>query len=266
MPARSYLFVPGDRPERFAKALASGAHAVILDLEDAVQPARKAEARHRVVQWLASASQAVLVRINPAETPWHDDDCAVLVSPQVRGVMIPKAQARDDVIRVGSHLRPEQEILPLIETAAGYACLSEIAACPQVGRLAFGTFDFMADTGIQEDGQALDAIRTQMVLTSRLAQLAAPIDGVCLAVDDAERIRAETLRSRRWGMGGKLCIHPAQVDAVNVGFAPTDAERAWAARVMQALQSGTLGAVAVDGKLVDRPIALRAQTILSEAA
>lgn len=265
MPARSYLFVPGDRSERFDKALASGAHAVILDLEDAVTPARKSTARDDVARWLDAACTAVFVRINPVGTPWHDEDCAVLMSPMVRGVMIPKAESRDDIASVAKRLRDDQEILPLIESATGHAHLQSIAEGPQVARLAFGTFDFMADTGIQEDAQALDAIRTQMVLASRLANLIAPIDGVSLAVDDAAAVRADALRSRRWGMGGKLCIHPAQVDAVNGSFAPTDAERAWALRVVQALQSGALGAVAVDGKLVDRPIALRAQSILSEA-
>ncbi len=264
-PSRSYLFVPGDRPERFAKALAAGAHAVILDLEDAVTPERKDEARAAIAQWLGSTQAAVFVRINPADTQWHEQDCALLAAAAVRGVMVPKAQDAAQLRAIAARLREGQALIPLVETVAGYFAATAIAGVARVSRLAFGTYDFMSDSGIESDAQELDAVRTQLVLVSRQAGLQAPIDGVSLAVDDAEQLERDARRSRRFGMGAKLCIHPRQVAPVHAAFAPSQEEVAWARRVLQALASGPLGAIAVDGKLVDKPIALRAQAILAQA-
>lgn len=262
---RSYLFVPGDRPERFDKALAAGAHAVILDLEDAVLPERKEQARAAIAQWLAQASAPVFVRINPAGTPWHDEDCALFESPALRGVMLPKAEDATQLARLARHLGDGQEIIPLVETVAGHFEAQALARVPRVSRLAFGSFDFMSDSGIQADGEELDAVRIHLVLASRHAGLRPPIDGVSLAIDDAAQLERDVRRSRRYGMGGKLCIHPKQVNVVHVGFAPKPEEVAWARRVLDALAGGPLGAIAVDGKLVDKPIALRAEAILAEA-
>jgi citrate lyase subunit beta/citryl-CoA lyase len=262
---RSYLFVPGDRPERFDKALASGAHAVILDLEDAVIPDRKPLARAALAEWLARSTARVFVRVNPAGTPWHEEDCALLASTAVRGVMVPKAEDAGVLAQVAAHLRPEQELLPLVETVAGHFEAAALAQVARVSRLAFGSFDFMSDAGIQGDVEELDAVRTNLVLASRRMGLQAPVDGVSLAIDDAAQLEQDVRRSRRFGMGGKLCIHPRQVAVVHTGFAPRPEEVDWARRVLDALAAGPLGAIAVDGKLVDRPIAARAEAILREA-
>jgi citrate lyase subunit beta / citryl-CoA lyase len=152
-----------------------------------------------------------------------------------------------------------------VETVAGHFAAAEIARVPRVTRLAFGSFDFMSDAGIRGDAEELDAVRTHLVLVSRHAGIAAPVDGVTLATDDVPQIERDVARSRRWGMGGKLCIHPKQVAPVNAGFAPSAKEVDWARRVVDALAKGQLGAVTVDGKLVDRPIELMARTILEEA-
>jgi len=264
--ARSYLFVPGDRPERFDKALASGAHAVILDLEDAVTPQRKVQAREAIAGWLKQAGARVFVRVNPEGTPWHADDCELLLdSDRLAGVMVPKAEDHISIARLARHLGDGQELIPLVETVAGHFEAAAMARVPRVGRLAFGSFDFMADSGIQADGEELDAVRTNLVLVSRHAGLRAPIDGVSAAIEDAAQLERDVRRSRRFGMGAKLCIHPKQVPIVHVGFAPRPEEVDWARRVLDALASGPLGAIAVDGKLVDRPIALRAEAILAEA-
>jgi citrate lyase subunit beta/citryl-CoA lyase len=265
MTDRSYLFVPGDRPERFDKALASGAHAVILDLEDAVAPERKPLARDALRMWLQSASSPVYVRVNPPGTAWHEEDCDLLRLPAVRGAMVPKAEHSDALARIAGLLQAPQDVIPLVETVAGWFNAAELVRAPRVLRLAFGSFDFMLDSGIQGDGQELDAVRTQMVLLSRHAGLQAPIDGVSLAIDDAARLEADVLRSRSFGFGAKLCIHPRQVAAIHRGFSPTQDQIAWARRVIDALAAGPLGAVAVDGKLVDRPIALMAQSVLDDA-
>lgn len=263
--SRSYLFVPGDRPERFDKALAAGAHAVILDLEDAVTPERKTQARAAIHEWLAGTQASVFIRINPAGTPWHEEDCALLASSAVRGVMAPKAEDVAVLQGIAARLRDGQELIPLVETVAGYFEAEAIARVPRVSRLAFGSVDFMSDSGIEADGEELDAVRTHLVLASRQAGLRAPIDGVSLVIDDAQQVERDARRCRRFGMGAKLCIHPRQVTPVHVAFAPRPEEVAWARRVLAALESGPLGAIAIDGKLVDKPVALRAQTILAQA-
>ncbi len=262
---RSYLFVPGDRPERFDKAIASGAHGVILDLEDAVQPERKPQAREAVLGWLAQATQPVWVRINPADTAWYADDCSVLASPLVRGLMVPKAQDVQGLTALAGTLREDQRLIPLVETVAGWFEAKAIAQVPRVLRLAFGSVDFMSDSGIQGEGEEMNAVRTQLVLVSRLAGIVAPIDGVSVAIDDATQLETDVRRSRRFGFGAKLCIHPKQVAGVHRGFAPSAAEVAWARRVVEALAAGPMGAVTVDGKMVDKPIALLAQAILGES-
>jgi citrate lyase subunit beta/citryl-CoA lyase len=262
---RSYLFVPGDRPERFDKALASGAHGVILDLEDAVQPERKPLARESVRQWLAQARTPVWVRINPADTPWYGEDCDLLAAPMVRGLMVPKAQDAAALSELAGRLREDQWLIPLVETVAGWFAAREIAHVPRVLRLAFGSVDFMSDSGIQGEAEEMNSVRTQLVLVSRLAGIAAPIDGVSVAIDDAPQLDLDVRRSRRFGFGAKLCIHPKQVAGVHAGFAPTAVELAWAERVVAALAAGPLGAITVDGKMVDKPVALLAQAMLAEA-
>lgn len=265
MQERSYLFVPGDRPERFDKAIASGAHGVILDLEDAVQPERKPQAREAVRGWLARTKTPVWVRINPADTAWYAEDCSLLAAPMVRGLMVPKAQDASGLAQLAGRLLDDQWLIPLVETVAGWFAAQDIARVPRVARLAFGSVDFMSDSGIQGEAEEMNGVRTQLVLVSRLAGIAAPIDGVSVAIDDPAQLESDVRRSRRFGFGAKLCIHPKQVTGVHQGFAPTEAEVAWAGRVVAALAAGPLGAVTVDGKMVDKPIALLAQAILSEA-
>jgi citrate lyase subunit beta/citryl-CoA lyase len=260
MTPRSYLFVPADRPERYAKALASGADAVIVDLEDAVAPPAKDSARAALLAWLARAEGQVVVRINAGGTPWFADDLAVLLSPQVVAAMVPKAERADDLARV-----PHASLLPLVETAAGVDNVREIARAPRVQRLVFGSIDLQADLGMAGDGDELLVFRTQLVLQSRLANLAPPVDGVCTAIDDTAALAADTLRARRLGFGAKLCIHPRQVDPVNRGFTPGADEVAWARRVLDAAAAAGGAAVAVDGRMVDKPVLLRAQALIRQA-
>ena len=258
-PARSLLFVPGSRPDRFEKALAAGANAVIIDLEDAVAPADKERAREDVSAWLAP-HRAVMVRINGADTAWFRDDLALCCRPGVAAVMLPKAERAEDVAAVRG--AGAATVLPLIESAAGMAALTAIAAAPGVQRLVFGSIDFQVDLGVRDALEdELLFFRSQLVLTSRLAGLQAPVDGVSTAIDDADQLRDDVLRARRLGFGGKLCIHPRQVASVNRHFAPSAAERAWAQRVLDAAAASGGAAIAVDGKMVDKPVILRAQAI-----
>lgn len=261
-PARSLLFVPGDRPERFAKAAASGAHEVILDLEDAVAPAAKLQARDAVAAWLALGKAAV-VRINAADTPWFAEDLAMLQAAASGGLMLPKAEA--DALAHCAALLEGRHLIALLETVRGYMQLRRLAAEPGLSRLAFGSVDFGAESGIDDESDAMLAIRTQIVLESCHAGLAAPIDGVSLELSDAGLIGQHALRSRQLGFGGKLCIHPRQVAAVNTAFQPTAAEVQWAHAVLAAFEASQGAVTTVDGKMVDKPVVDRARRIAAEA-
>ncbi|HEY1225805.1 MAG TPA: CoA ester lyase [Ramlibacter sp.] len=259
---RSYLFVPGDRPDRFAKACASGAHAVIVDLEDAVAPEHKASARSALASWL-HPDHPVMVRVNASDTAWFREDCALAGRPGVAGIMLPKAERLQDIESLRA--AGAAVVLPLVETAVGYDQARTLAGAPGVQRLVFGSIDFQLDLGITGDDEALLAFRSGLVLASRLAGIAAPVDGVSTAIDDPAQLAADAGRARRLGFGAKLCIHPKQVQGVNAAFSPSGAEVRWASRVLDAAAKAGGAAVAVDGKMVDRPVLLRAQAILDDA-
>lgn len=262
-PARSLLFVPGDRPERYDRAVASGAHAVILDLEDAVAPAAKVRARADVAAWLARGSQA-WVRINPADTPWHEDDMAALRALPEAGIMLPKADAA--TLAAALRVLPGRRIIALLETVSGYMDLPALARTPGLARIAFGSVDFSMDSGIADEGDAMTPVRAAIVLASRHAGLPPPIDGVSLEFTDPDRMGSDAARSRQLGFGAKLCIHPRQVSHVNAAWLPTQAERAWAERVLAADGASGGAATAVDGKMIDKPVVEQARRILAEAA
>lgn len=263
--SRAWLFVPGHRPERFEKALAAGADRVIIDLEDAVAPADKDSARAALAAWLAEASARVAVRLNAADTPWFEPDLALLQHAAVSTVVLPKAEDTAVLARLAAQ-RSGLALVPLIESAAGIAAARTLAAAPGVERLAFGHIDFQLDLGMKDASEAdLLPQRCELVLASRLARIAPPLDGVTVAIDDAARLAEDVQRARRLGFGGKLCIHPRQVAGVRAGLAPSEAELAWARRVLEAAAAARGAAVAVDGKMVDKPVLLRAEGILKES-
>ncbi|WP_022981568.1 CoA ester lyase [Ideonella sp. B508-1] len=263
MSPRSYLFVPGDRPERFAKAEASGADAVIADLEDAVSPAAKSAARNAV--HAALAGRRVVLRVNGRDTPWFDDDARLAAHPGVAAVMLPKTAQADDVAALRARCG-DKPVLALVETARGMACLAAIAAAPGVDRLVFGSVDFQLDMDIEDDDEALRTWRAHLVLASRVAGLAAPVDGVTVSLDDAARIAADARRARAFGFGGKLCIHPRQVALVNAAFTPPPERLDWARRVVAASEAAGGAAVAVDGKMIDAPVLASALRLLRAGA
>lgn len=259
---RSYLFVPGNRPERIAKALAAGADAVIVDLEDAVAPVDKPAARAAVAAWL-SPQRPVVIRINAPDTLWFAEDLALCALAGVGAVLVPKAERVADLQRIAT-VAVGRALLPLIETARGFDHAREIARADGVQRLVFGSIDFQLDLGIKGDDDALLFFRSQLVLWSRLADRAAPVDGVTTAIDDLDQLQRDTARARRLGFGAKLCIHPRQVETVNRGFVPNENELDWAQRVLDAAAQAGGAAIAVDGKMIDRPVILRAQALVDE--
>ena len=269
--ARTFLFVPGNRPDRFAKAEAAGADVVVIDLEDAVAPDDKDAARSDVAQWLSSGHAAV-VRINGADTQWFDGDIAILAAVGINnpagaaegvgaGAMLAKAEASEIVSRVAT--ASNAPVIPLIETAVGVLNAPGIAATPGVARIAFGAIDFAAELGVDpDDREALLHARSTLVLASAAARVASPVDGVTTALRDAEKLTDDVGYAARIGFRGKLCIHPSQVAAVHDRLAPTDDQVAWARRIVDATRADG-SAVAVDGHMVDPPVVARAQQILT---
>ncbi|HIH2749842.1 CoA ester lyase [Burkholderia aenigmatica] len=263
--AQSYLFVPGNRPERFASALASGADAVIIDLEDAVEPAAKVSARETVRAWV-SRHQPVLVRINGRGTPWFEQDAKLVALEGIAGVVIPKTESLDDIVEVVSNAKRKIPVFPLIETARGMWSAMDIAKAPYVKRLMFGTLDFIAEMGTDDDCEALNPYRTQLALVSRVAGIEQPVDGVTPDIHDTERLVADTRNGKRHGFGAKLCIHPKQIAAVHECYSPSARDVEWAIRVVDAVSRADGAATTVDGKMVDRPVLLRAQKVLAFAS
>jgi citrate lyase subunit beta/citryl-CoA lyase len=227
---RSYLFVPGNRPDRFAKAAASGVDVVVIDLEDAVPPAEKKIARAALAEWLSTNSTPVAVRVNDVNSEWFRDDIAVCRAPSVAAVMLPKTERIDDIFLCEFAGKPT-DILPMIETAQGFRNVVAIAQHRLTTRLVFGNVDFQLDLGIDGDDEQLLYFRSQIVFASRIGNLLPPVDGVSTTLDDPEQITRDTLRAKRLGFGAKLCIHPKQVAAVNAAFIPSEKDVEWAQRV-----------------------------------
>jgi citrate lyase subunit beta/citryl-CoA lyase len=261
--ARSWLFVPGDRADRFAKAAASGADVVICDLEDAVAAEAKAPARTEVGRWLADGGHAC-VRINAHGTPFHDDDVAVLAgAPGLVAVMLPKAEDPRVLAGLSDALGPDTPVVALVETALGQHRVHEVAAARGVARLAFGSIDLALDLGAEDAPLPLLFARSSLVLASRVAGLPAPVDGVTPQLDDPAAVRAAAATAAGLGFGGKLCVHPRQVDAVHAGFRPGEDEILHARRVLAAVTDG--GAGRLEGQMLDRPIVERARQVLRTA-
>lgn len=264
-PVRSALFVPATRPDRIAKALASGADAVIVDLEDAVPATEKAAARDNLRHFLEEQPDVrVCVRINPAFSAEHEADLALCCRhPGVGTVLLPKAEPGAGLKRLAATGKP---IWLLIESAAGLVGLHELAGSAGVERLALGTLDLAQDLALVAEQEpamrALDHARFELVVHSRAAARLPPIDGVFPALRDDAGLASAAAHARAVGFGGMFCIHPHQVPVVNAAFAPTAVELDWARRVLEATASGQ-GVAVVDGEMVDAPVIARARGLLA---
>lgn len=265
---RTALFVPASRPERIPKALASGADAVIVDLEDAVEPGAKDTARAALAEFCTASPDArLLVRVNDATTAWFQADldaCARLAG--VAGILLPKAESAEQVAAAAAPGRP---VLPIIESARGVVELPRIAAAPGVQRLSFGSLDLGLDLGMAPDSEGaramLDHVRCQILLHGRVAGLRSPLDGVHPAIDDAAGLAAAAKHARELGFAGMLCIHPAQLPVVHQAYAPSEDEVGWARRVVDTHEQTGSAAFRLDGKMVDAPVIARARHVLALA-
>jgi len=284
---RSLLFVPGDRAERFAKASASGADAVILDLEDAVMPERRLGARVEVARWLETAERGVpvWVRINPVATDDALEDLAAIIDARPDGIVLPKARDGADVHRVDHWLeglearcgyaRGSIGLLPLITESAGALLnAASFTALPdRVVGLTWGAEDLAADVGASANRTGDGEYELTFAMARSFCLLAAAAAGVPAfdTIDtefrDLATVERRARASRRQGFVGKLAIHPAQVAPIHAAFQPTVEEVAWAERVVAAFAASPgVGAVAFEGGMLDRPHLRQAERILAAAA
>jgi citrate lyase subunit beta/citryl-CoA lyase len=257
--ASLFLFVPADRPDRFAKARAAGADAIIVDLEDAVAPAAKDNARSGLRSALTSLAPGapVFIRINATMTRWHADDLSEISTLPVAGIVLPKTESGGELASLRRSCA-DKALIALVETARGLVAAEEIAAAAD--RVAFGSVDFAADLGCAHVREALLLARSRLVLASRLSGAPQPIDGVTVAVKEEAVIEDDARHAAALGFGGKLLIHPAQIAPARRGLAPSQQDIEWAEKI---LAGGADGAArAVDGVMVDAPVLARARQIL----
>ncbi len=254
------LFVPGDKPALLAKAAQSGADAIIIDLEDAVAPAAKAEARDAAIRHGIS-NLPVILRINPAGTIWHMDDLRALASAEIAAIMLPKAETVESIAAIFRTLGRPLPLIALIESAKGLGNLSQILTAPHVALAAFGSLDYALDLDCAPEWEPLLAARSELVLRSRLAGLPSPIDGVTPTLTDLAAIEHDATRARALGFRGKLAIHPKQIAPILRAMQATSAEIAWAEKILAALEGSAV--LAIDGAMVDAPVIARAKKILA---
>lgn len=262
---RSLLFVPGSRPDRIAKALQAGADAVCVDLEDAVAPDRKAEARSAVAEILAETG-GFGVRVNAVSTEWGEADCAAIRDLSPDFVMIPKADRPVDVAAVRSLFGEADAppLLPIIESAEGLKNAWDTAMEAGILAVMFGGGDLSADLGVSMDWEPLLFARSQVVAAAARARVWA-MDVPFIDVANEDGLVAETARARALGYRAKACIHPRQVAAVNAGFTPSQDEIDSARAVLDAFRAAAGGVALHNGKLIEKPIVLAAERVLDAA-
>lgn len=277
---RSLLFMPGNQEKMLLKTPTVTADAVIWDLEDAVAPADKAAARELVGKHIAGlpAGVPVFVRVNPFSTGMAEDDLFAAVHPRLSGVILPKTENPDELrllSRLLGRLEAERgipggslKVIALIESALGVIRAHEVAtASDRVIAVALGAEDLTRDIGTSrtKEGTEVSHARGFVALAAAAAGVAS-IDTPHTDLNDLDALRAECLFVKQLGFSGKLAIHPKQVEVVNTAFAPTEAELAWARKVAAAVEAAGAayrGVIAVDGKMVDKPVVDRALRILA---
>lgn len=265
--ARSALFVPGDRPERFSKAFASGADQIIIDLEDAVDEFSKARAQDNIADFAQQhPEQHILVRINASDHPQHDADLALCKScPGITGILLPKAESTEQLAHAAQADKP---IWPIIESAQGLANIASLVLVANVERLCLGTVDLSLDMNLGEGPAAeviLDQARYNLLVQSRANGLAAPLDGVFVRLDDNVGLADAAKRSQAMGFSGMLCLHPKQIPIIHQAWEPTAEALAWAKRVVMAANQSKEGAFQLNGQMIDAPVLARAQKLLALA-
>ncbi len=280
---RSMLFLPGNSERKIAKAYASDADAVILDLEDALAISEKPAGRENLNTVLKQPlAKPTFVRVNALTTEHCYKDIQAVVSANLSGIVLPKLEAPHELQTIDwlvSQLEAERglahnriEIMPIIETAKGIAAVNAIAASsPRLRRLAFGMVDLAADMqlDLNDDFGAIQHARFAVSVASRAASLQGPVDTAFVDIQNLDRLGASTRQARAMGYAGKCCIHPSQIAVVNDVFSPSAAELERARKIVAAFKiaeaSGS-AAVMIDGMMIDYPVVTWAQQVLAAQA
>jgi citrate lyase subunit beta / citryl-CoA lyase len=252
------LYVPGDRPERFDKAVASGADVVILDLEDAVPERSKAEALANIVAWLGSPPPGVSVQVRVNEHAAHEIHAVKATGAPV-GLRIPKVEDPRELDEIAA-LAEGLPLTALIESARGIEAAAAISAHPAVHEVALGEADLASDLG-GTDPLVRDHLRVRLLIAARAAGLPAPMLSAYPAIRDLDGLRADTERGKALGLRGRVAVHPAQLAVIREVFAPDEEDREWARAVIDALECGGVATLA-DGQMVDPAMLGRARRIL----
>jgi citrate lyase subunit beta/citryl-CoA lyase len=258
------LFVPGDRPDRFDKALSSEAGGAILDLEDAVAIEQKERARENVANYLDDRGDGsrVAVRVNAPNSPWFADDLAMLRARRTAAIVLPKTPNAAAINNVAATLENDAPVIALLESAQGVLRAEEIAAHARCVALAFGPYDLSADLGCSNEWDVLLAYRMRMLLAAR-AHGKRALDGPALAVANPAETEKEARAAARIGYDGKLLIHPSQIAPVRSAFSPSPDQIERAKRIVAATRDVSLAVV--DGMMIDQPLITAAQRILARA-
>lgn len=278
---RSFMFVPGNQQRRLDKVKELTSDVIIYDLEDSVPLEEKDEARKMVQQIISNNQNRInFVRVNDISTPYFLEDLNTVISLNVHGIVLPKADKKEHVQQVDYLLTKLEkkhgicsnsiEILPIIESASGLYHAYEVASSSKrVKRLAFGSVDYTLDISAQltKEGTEILYARSQIVVASRAAGIESPIDTVYIHIKDQEGLLKDANLAKQLGFQGKLVVHPDQVDIVNNVFSPTLEEVKEAKEIIAAFQEATdlgLAAIQVKGKMIDYPVVERAKKVLKQ--
>jgi citrate lyase subunit beta/citryl-CoA lyase len=280
--ARSYLYAPGGVERHLQKVFHVGADAVILDLEDAVPPAKKREARRMVAEVVRGRKKSewprIYVRINSMSTDLWREDLEAVVHPSLHGIRVPKAESGEQIQALDRALSEAEEragldrgalrVVPAVETAVGVLAAAEIVKNPRIESLGCGGQDLMRDLGVNPDPSGLQMLYAQsyVVLVSRAAGLIPPVSTVHTQVPDLDGLRVTSEAAKRLGFFGRACLHPKQIPVVHEVFTPSPAQVAEARAIIEAFNraavQGSGAFVMGDGEFVDKPVAERAQAVI----
>lgn len=275
-PRRSVLYMPGSNTRALEKAQGLAADGLILDLEDAVAPDAKVEARANVVAAAGSYGQReVLIRVNGLNTPWGFEDIAAAAGSAAHGILLPKVESADAVrmaeaIMVNAGARPDMAIWCMMETPLGILHAEEIAAAsPRLGGFVMGTSDLAKDLHAEHTPMRLPFVTSLgLCMLAARAYGLAMLDGVYLNLSDDEGFKDHCRQGREFGFDGKTLIHPKTIDAANEAFAPSPAEVEWSRKIIDAHAAATAegkGVVVVDGKLVENLHVVNAKRLVALA-